>query len=423
LDKIADSRTQFLELPTTIFDVLESEQWRQDLYLFSVEAVPLTEKMQQLLGEITLDQQVLLQNDLNAGRAELNSANQRMIAVGVIALVIGIVLVFVFRENIGGPIGRLTNVADRIRDGDLDERATVESTDEIGNLAATFNDMTGKLNQTLGHVRKEKKRADDLLDVVIPIGVELSAEKDFNRLLENMLVQAKTFCHANGGLLYLRRANEEQLRFVIVRDDRQNVALGGTTGNLVPFDPIPLRDAEGNPNERNVVTHTALLGEAINIADTATASQFSFADGGDRATFSESPKSMLVLPLKNTEDQVLGVMQLLDPVDTETGEITRFDDNLQRMMVSFSSLAAAALEAYIREESLKQEIKQLKIEIDETKRQQQVSEIVDTDFFSDLKARAQEIRNRGRRTREERHTRQAARKEDDQQDTVPNDAE
>jgi hypothetical protein len=64
------------------------------------------------------------------------------------------------------------------------------------------------------------------------------------------------------------------------------------------------------------------------------------------------------------------------------------------MMASYSSLAVAALEAYIREQSLKQEIQQLRIEIDEVKRQKQVSEIVDTDFFQDLQAKARAIRSR-----------------------------
>ncbi len=61
-------------------------------------------------------------------------------------------------------------------------------------------------------------------------------------------------------------------------------------------------------------------------------------------------------------------------------------------------LAVAALEAYIREQSLQQQIQQLKIEIDEVKRQKQVSEIVDTDFFQSLteKARAMREQRRGK---------------------------
>jgi HAMP domain-containing protein len=47
-----------------------------------------------------------------------------------------------------------------------------------------------------------------------------------------------------------------------------------------------------------------------------------------------------------------------------------------------------------REESLKQQVAELKIEIDEVKRQQQVGEIVDSDFFQDLRDKAQIIRRR-----------------------------
>jgi HAMP domain-containing protein len=48
----------------------------------------------------------------------------------------------------------------------------------------------------------------------------------------------------------------------------------------------------------------------------------------------------------------------------------------------------------VREQSLRREVQSLRIEIDESKRAQQVQEIVDTDFFRELQARAQQMRNR-----------------------------
>ena len=103
--------------------------------------------------------------------------------------------------------------------------------------------------------------------------------------------------------------------------------------------------------------------------------------------------SCLTIPLKNTYGRVLGVLQLINAQDPNTGQVP-FDPNLQQMMESFSSLAVAALEAYIREQGLKQQIEKLRIEIDEVKRQKQVSEIVDTDFFRDLQAKARAMRGR-----------------------------
>jgi hypothetical protein len=86
-------------------------------------------------------------------------------------------------------------------------------------------------------------------------------------------------------------------------------------------------------------------------------------------------------------------MQLIDAHD-ENGKVVPFDANLQQMMESFSSLAVAALEAYIREQSLRAEIQQLRVEIDQAKRQKQVSEIVESEGFRTLQTKAQELRAR-----------------------------
>ena len=146
-------------------------------------------------------------------------------------MLFGLLLAIIFQSNITGPIRRLTDVVQQIRGGDLDARTPVESSDEIGTLAIAFNGMTGRLQETLQQTQREKKRADDLLHVVIPIGVQLAAEKDFNRLLENVLVEAKAFCHAQAGILYLLNP-ENELQAVIYRDDlsrcgRQSPAVAG----------------------------------------------------------------------------------------------------------------------------------------------------------------------------------------------------
>jgi GAF domain-containing protein len=207
-------------------------------------------------------------------------------------------------------------------------------------------------------------------------------------------VEAKTFCHADAGSLYLR-TEDEKLQFVIVRNDSQAIALGGTTGQPVTFPPLRLYDEHGRANQQNVAAHTVHTGQAINIPDVYSAKEFDFS--GPRQ-FDEQTgyrtQSMLTIPLKNSLGDVKGVLQLLNAQDPETGQIIPFDPNLQQMMESFSSLAVAALEAYIREQALRQEIQQLRIEIDEAKLQKTVSETVDSDFFQDLQARAADIRRR-----------------------------
>lgn len=243
--------------------------------------------------------------------------------------------------------------------------------------------------QTLEH------RFEAVVKAVIPIGVALLGARDFHALLEQILLEAKTLCHADGGTLYLR-TDDDQLRFVILRTDSLGLALGGPGAAAIPFPPLPLRDPDsGVPNERNVATWTALRGESVNIADAYTAEGFEFsgtiafdAKTGYRST------SFLTVPLMNAQQRVIGVLQLLNAQDPTSGAVVPFDPGLVPVVESLSTLAAAALEVYAREDRLRQEIRALHVQIDETKRARQVAEIADTDYFQTLQRKARQLRKR-----------------------------
>lgn len=61
------------------------------------------------------------------------------------------------------------------------------------------------------------------------IGASLSNESNIDRLLENILVAAKTITHADGGTLYRVSEDQRSLRFEIVRTDSLKIAFGGAT--------------------------------------------------------------------------------------------------------------------------------------------------------------------------------------------------
>ncbi len=54
-------------LPDLMFTILESERWRK-IYLFSSQAVPLANEMQDILAKMTEIQQTLLTQELGEGR-------------------------------------------------------------------------------------------------------------------------------------------------------------------------------------------------------------------------------------------------------------------------------------------------------------------------------------------------------------------
>jgi HD-GYP domain-containing protein (c-di-GMP phosphodiesterase class II) len=180
------------------------------------------------------------------------------------------------------------------------------------------------------------------LEQLNEIGASLSAERDINRLLESILVAAKTITRADGGTLY-RVADDRTLRFEIVRTTSLQYYLGGTTGTPVPFYPIHLAGKDGKPNHSMVAAYAALTGKTVNIPDAYVAEGFDFSGtrNFDKKTGYRS-KSFLTVPMKNHENEIIGVLQLIN-AQGPGGEIVPFSASDQRLAESLASQAAIAL--------------------------------------------------------------------------------
>ncbi len=199
--------------------------------------------------------------------------------------------------------------------------------------------MTDTAHTTPGDDTAERFRR------LIEIGISLSAERDHDRLMETILLEAKDMCNADGGTLYLR-TEDDCLKFEIMRTDSLNLAKGGTTGEAIPFPPVRIYDAEtGKANHKNIASHAALTGESVNIPDAYVAEEFDFSGPKkfDEGTGYRS-KSFLTVPLKNHEGDVIGVLQLLNAQDRETGEVIPFASEIQPFVEALASQAAVALD-------------------------------------------------------------------------------
>lgn len=198
----------------------------------------------------------------------------------------------------------------------------------------------------LRQLQKEKEHSDRLVNVVIPIGIAFTREKDYNRLIEKILVEAKKLCNADGGTLYLR-THDEKLEFAMLRNTSLNIAMGGTSGKPIPFPPLDLFDpVTDEPNHHLVACHVALTNNSVNIPDAYDAEGFDFR--GTKAfdqKMGYRSKSFLAVPLRSRNGALLGVLQLINAQDPETKEAIPFDPMLQQSVESLGLLAGAALES------------------------------------------------------------------------------
>jgi HD-GYP domain-containing protein (c-di-GMP phosphodiesterase class II) len=183
----------------------------------------------------------------------------------------------------------------------------------------------------------------NLLEELTDIGIALSAQKDHSRLLEMILLKAKDLTNADGGTLY-SRTDDDRLRFEIMITESLGIHRGGTSGERIEFEPIPLYDENGAPNNHMVATWAALSGETVNIEDAYTNREFDFSGtrAFDRHTGYRS-KSFLTVPLTNHESTIIGVLQLLNAKDRTTGAVMPFSELDQQVVESLASQAAVTI--------------------------------------------------------------------------------
>lgn len=175
------------------------------------------------------------------------------------------------------------------------------------------------------------------------IGIGLSSEKNVQRLMEMILVGAKGLTGADGGTIY-SVTDDRRLRFEIMRTTSLGFAMGGTSGVAIPFEPLPLYLPDGTPNTKMVVSHAALTGEVVNIPDAYEAANFDFS--GTRAFDQRTgyrSRSFLTVPMKNHEETIIGVLQLINALDPISGAVVPFTETDQRLVASLASQASVAL--------------------------------------------------------------------------------
>ena len=214
-----------------------------------------------------------------------------------------------------------------MNDNSTEKKSSVRlSTDENLNtlLESVVNEVTVYAERLGGQI---KKMSD--------IGRALSGVHDLNALLEMIVDQARSFTNADAGTLYI--LEDETLRFQIVQNDSLKIFMGGKTGETIPFPPVELK-------ESNVSAFVALKGKSVNIPDVYDTNLFDFTGPKkfDQSTGYRS-KSMLVVPMKHHDNDVIGVLQLLNATNPVNNEVIAFSQDYENLSESLASQAAVSI--------------------------------------------------------------------------------
>ncbi|MDI9424125.1 MAG: HD domain-containing phosphohydrolase [Spirochaetota bacterium] len=212
-------------------------------------------------------------------------------------------------------------------DGSLADSPLLANVTHITSSRLSEQELSFHLKRAFSAMEREKRLADErnnykntLLDMkhdqedLINIGRALSIEKDPDHLFRLILMLSKKITGADAGSIYIVEELKEggkQLRF----------KYSHTFSKELPYEEfvMPL-------NKNSIAGYVAVTGTILNIPDVYRLSKsdpVAFNSSFDREHNYRS-KSMLVVPMRNHLDEIIGVIQLINSKedDTGTGKVT-----------------------------------------------------------------------------------------------------
>lgn len=190
-----------------------------------------------------------------------------------------------------------------------------------------------------------------VMDEILNMGIELSAERDYDKLLSKIIKCAMDITNSDAGTLYMYE--DHVLQFAVMKNRSMHINQNIKDDKLYP--PVPM-------DEKNVCAYAAIHRKIMNIADVYASEEFDFSGPGtyDKMTGYRTT-SMLVYPLLNHEGNLVGVVQLINALDEE-GRVTAYDEDIELAVQALAAQGAVALSNMI----YVQEIEQLMISITQT---------------------------------------------------------
>ena len=165
------------------------------------------------------------------------------------------------------------------------------------------------------------------------IGIALSSEIELEKLLELIVYEAREFTGTDGGSLYI--LDQDRLYFHVTQNDTLRQRPDPPPG-FKPY-PLPL-------SKKSIAGYVAITGQTLNIEnvyDLPETVPYDFNPEFDLRN-DYVTRSMLVVPMKDTQGQILGVLQLINAKD-ETGAVIAYPKSVEDLVMSLASQAAVAI--------------------------------------------------------------------------------
>lgn len=198
-----------------------------------------------------------------------------------------------------------------------------------------FNSVIEQLNQLI-------EKQSNHIKQLIHIGESLSAKNSLVNIFNLILSEAMHYCNADGGTIYVVSSDGQYLDFKLMFNVSLNQKMGDVDSPITWLS-VPLFNIDESPNMNHMVSYVYHTKESKAFDDVYE--QNLFDNTGTKKYDKRNnyrSKSMVAIPLINHEDEVMGVIQLINAQDEENKTIGFNEDHLL-MLNSLASQAAISL--------------------------------------------------------------------------------
>ncbi|MBN2830615.1 MAG: GAF domain-containing protein [Candidatus Cloacimonetes bacterium] len=198
------------------------------------------------------------------------------------------------------------------------------------------------LNTVVDSINFHAQRQLEHIKQLTQIGEALSSENDINKILDLILQEALEYTNSDGATIYTVSPDNSSLEYKLVYNRSMKLHIGGSHGKL-NWPVVKLFDENGEKILKNMVSYVYHTKKIQNFDDVYKQNMFDTEKTRETDKMNNYRcKSMVAIPLKNHESDILGVIQLINAMDKE-GNVVSFSPEHIVMLNSLASQAAISL--------------------------------------------------------------------------------